>query len=296
MRYYLSPSLMCMDMMKLTEQLRFLNSKADRLHVDIMDGHYVKNLALSASFVAQIRPYTSLPIDVHLMVEAPASFIPALLDAGADAFSLHPETICREAFRVINMLRQAGKEVGMVLNPATPVESIQHYLHLLDKVTVMTVDPGYAGQPFIPEMLAKITQLHQLKETGSLRFLLEVDGSCNRNTYRALLGAGAQILVMGSSGLFRADMPLELAWKPCPANCPPRCTPRAGIEERMMSGKVCVFGSFNFDMVARVDRFPVPGESLVACGSMTSAGGKGEPGHRRAKSGSKCPLYRQDWQ
>ncbi|WP_289496681.1 D-allulose 6-phosphate 3-epimerase [Klebsiella pneumoniae] len=189
MRYYLSPSLMCMDMMKLTEQLRFLNSKADRLHVDIMDGHYVKNLALSASFVAQIRPYTSLPIDVHLMVEAPASFIPALLDAGADAFSLHPETICREAFRVINMLRQAGKEVGMVLNPATPVESIQHYLHLLDKVTVMTVDPGYAGQPFIPEMLAKITQLHQLKETGSLRFLLEVDGSCNRNTYRALLVA-----------------------------------------------------------------------------------------------------------
>lgn len=213
MRYYLSPSLMCMDMMKLTEQLRFLNSKADRLHVDIMDGHYVKNLALSASFVAQIRPYTSLPIDVHLMVEAPASFIPALLDAGADAFSLHPETICREAFRVINMLRQAGKEVGMVLNPATPVESIQHYLHLLDKVTVMTVDPGYAGQPFIPEMLAKITQLHQLKETGSLRFLLEVDGSCNRNTYRAQLGAGAQILVMGSSGLFRADMPLELAWE-----------------------------------------------------------------------------------
>lgn len=87
MRYYLSPSLMCMDMMKLTEQLRFLNSKADRLHVDIMDGHYVKNLALSASFVAQIRPYTSLPIDVHLMVEAPASFIPALLDAGADAFT-----------------------------------------------------------------------------------------------------------------------------------------------------------------------------------------------------------------
>ncbi|CAH4979082.1 D-allulose 6-phosphate 3-epimerase [Klebsiella oxytoca] len=213
MRYYLSPSLMCMDMMKLTEQLHFLNGKADRLHVDIMDGHYVKNLALSASFVAQIRPYTSLPIDVHLMVEEPASFIPSLIEAGADAISLHPETICREAFRLINMLRQAGKEVGMVLNPATPVESIQHYLHLLDKVTVMTVDPGYAGQPFIPEMLAKIAQLHQLKETGNLSFLLEVDGSCNRNTYRELLGAGAQILVMGSSGLFRPDMPLEQAWE-----------------------------------------------------------------------------------
>lgn len=213
MRYYISPSLMCMDMMQITEQLRFLNNKADRLHVDIMDGHYVKNLALSASFVAQIRPYTSLPIDVHLMVEEPALFIPALLKAGADSISLHPETICREAFRVINTIRQAGKEVGMVLNPATPIESVQHYLHLLDKVTVMTVDPGYAGQPFIPEMLDKIAQLHQLKRTRGLSFLLEVDGSCNRHTYRELLGAGAQILIMGSSGLFRPDIPLEQAWE-----------------------------------------------------------------------------------
>ncbi|WP_410318276.1 PfkB family carbohydrate kinase [Klebsiella pneumoniae] len=173
--------------MKLTEQLRFLNSKADRLHVDIMDGHYVKNLALSASFVAQIRPYTSLPIDVHLMVEAPASFIPALLDAGADAFSLHPETICREAFRVINMLRQAGKEVGMVLNPATPVESIQHYLHLLDKVTVMTVDPGYAGQPFIPESLVACGSMTSAGGKGA-------------NQATAALKAGANVHYIGKIG------------------------------------------------------------------------------------------------
>jgi len=213
MRYYISPSLMCMDMMKLKEQLHFLNTRADRLHVDVMDGHYVKNLALSASFVAQIRPYTSLPIDVHLMVEEPMSFIPALITAGADAISLHPETICREAFRVINMIRKAGKQVGMVLNPATPIDSVQHYLHLLDKVTVMTVDPGYAGQPFIAEMTEKISQLHQLKQTRALNFLIEVDGSCNRHTYRELLGAGAQILIMGSSGLFRPDVPLEQAWE-----------------------------------------------------------------------------------
>ena len=213
MRYYISPSLMCMDIMKLTEQLHFLNTKADRLHVDVMDGHYVKNLALSASFVAQIRPYTSLPIDVHLMVEEPVSFIPELIKAGADAISLHPETICREAFRIINMIHQAGKQAGIVLNPATPVETLQPYIHLLDKVTIMTVDPGYAGQPFIPEMIEKIIQLHQLKQNRGLSFMIEADGSCNRNTYRELLGAGAQILIMGSSGLFRPDVPLEQAWE-----------------------------------------------------------------------------------
>ena len=297
MRYYLSPSLMCMDMMKLTEQLHFLNGKADRLHVDIMDGHYVKNLALSASFVAQIRPYTSLPIDVHLMVEEPASFIPSLIEAGADAISLHPETICREAFRLINMLRQAGKEVGVVLNPATPVESIQHYLHLLDKVTVMTVDPGYAGQPFIPEMLAKIAQLRQLKESGNLSFLLEVDGSCNRNTYRELLGAGAQILVMGSSGLFRPDMPLEQAWEKCPAICPPRCTPTSSYKGANDVRKSLCFWFIQF-------RHGCQGGALSGTGRVVSGlrkydqrrGERGEPGHRRAKSGGECPLYRQDWQ
>lgn len=112
MRYYLSPSLMCMDMMKLAEQLHFLNGKADRLHVDVMDGHYVKNLALSASFVAQIRPYTSLPIDVHLMVEEPAPFIPALIEAGADAISLHPKPSAAKLFGSSICFARRGKRWG----------------------------------------------------------------------------------------------------------------------------------------------------------------------------------------
>ncbi|WP_058911475.1 D-allulose 6-phosphate 3-epimerase [Entomohabitans teleogrylli] len=213
MNYYISPSLMCMDMMKLAEQLRFLDSKANMLHVDVMDGHYVKNLALSASFVAQIRPFTTLPVDVHLMVEEPAAFIDTFIKAGADSLSLHAETISREAFRVIHTIREAGKKPGVVLNPATPVSALEHYLHLLDKVTVMTVDPGYAGQPFIPEMVEKIARLRQLKQRRQLNFLIEVDGACNRHTYQALLNAGAQVLIMGSSGLFRPDMPLEQAWQ-----------------------------------------------------------------------------------
>ncbi|VEB94955.1 D-allulose-6-phosphate 3-epimerase [Cedecea lapagei] len=213
MKYYISPSLMCMDIMKTAEQLQVLNQKADMLHVDVMDGHYVKNLALSAAFVAQIRPYTTLPVDVHLMVENPADFIGPLIEAGADSFSVHAEVISREAFRIIHTLRDAGKKVGVVLNPATPVEALNHYLHLLDKVTVMTVDPGYAGQPFIPEMVEKIAQLHRLKQQRQLDFLIEVDGSCNRNTYRQLLTAGAQVLILGSSGLFRPDVALEQAWQ-----------------------------------------------------------------------------------
>lgn len=212
MRYYISPSLMCMDVMKLAEQLSFLNTRADMLHVDIMDGHYVKNLALSASFVSQIRPFTALPVDVHLMVDDPMTFIPGFLDAGADYISVHAEVINREAFRVLHTIHHAGKKTGVVLNPATPVEVLHHYLHLLDKVTVMTVDPGFAGQPFIPEMVDKVAQLYQLREQRGLRFLIEVDGSCNRNTYRMLLGAGAQVLILGSSGLFRPDMALDQAW------------------------------------------------------------------------------------
>ncbi|VFS89065.1 D-allulose-6-phosphate 3-epimerase [Raoultella planticola] len=100
----------------------------------------------------------------------------------------------------------------MVLNPATPLETLSHYLHLLDKVTIMTVDPGYAGQPFIPEMVEKIARLQQIKQQRGLSFLIEVDGSCNRQTYRKLLEAGAQVLILGSSGLFRPDVPLAQAW------------------------------------------------------------------------------------
>lgn len=212
MRIQVSPSLMCMKLIEIKNQLDILNTRADFLHVDIMDGHYVKNITLSPYFIEQIRPYTKLAIDVHLMVEEPANFIDAIAKAGADYICPHAETINRDAFRVINQIRYHSKKVGIVLNPATPVSYIHHYIHLVDKITVMTVDPGYAGQPFIPEMLLKIKELKELKERHGYSYLIEVDGSCNANTYESLIGAGAEILVLGSTGLFNIHQDLETAW------------------------------------------------------------------------------------
>lgn len=212
MRIQISPSLMCMNLMEIKQQLSVLNSRADFLHVDIMDGHYVKNITLSPFFIEQIRPHTPVAIDVHLMVEHPNDFIEAVAKAGADYICPHAETINRDAFRVINHIRSLGKKVGIVLNPATPVSFIHHYIHLLDKITVMTVDPGYAGQPFIPEMVQKIQELKALKLAHGHRYLIEIDGSCNQRTYGTLLDAGAEVLIVGTSGLFTLHDDLATAW------------------------------------------------------------------------------------
>ncbi|MGB9095449.1 D-allulose 6-phosphate 3-epimerase [Erwinia sp.] len=212
MRTKISPSLMCMNLMEIKQQLAVLNTRADFLHVDIMDGHYVKNITLSPFFIEQIRPYTPVAIDVHLMVEEPTHFIEAVAKAGADYICPHAETINRDAFRVINQIRSLNKKVGVVLNPATPVSFIHHYIHLLDKITIMTVDPGYAGQPFIPEMVKKIAELKALKQQHGYSYLIEIDGSCNEKTYSTLLDAGAEVLIVGTSGLFNLDDDLEKAW------------------------------------------------------------------------------------
>ena len=213
MQYKISPSLMCMDLINIKDQLTFFNQHADFLHIDIMDGHFVKNITLSAFFIEQIKPHTSIPIDVHLMVEHPTDFIDQMANAGADFICPHAETINTNAFRVINHIHQLNKKAGVVINPATPIEYISEYSHLLDKITIMTVDPGYAGQPFIPEMLQKIKKLAELKKRNSYKFLIEVDGSCNANTYYQLLSSGAEVLIMGSSGLFKKNLSLDEAWK-----------------------------------------------------------------------------------
>jgi D-allulose-6-phosphate 3-epimerase len=207
-----SPSLMCMDLLSMKEQVEILNGRADFYHVDIMDGHFVKNITLSPFFVSNLKRISKLPIDVHLMTEYPDDYIEELAKSGADYICPHAETINKDAFRIINKIKGFGCKAGIVLNPATPIEWIKYYIHLLDKITVMTVDPGFAGQPFIPEMLDKIKELKELKEKNGYNYLIEVDGSCNERTFDILTEAGAEVLIVGSSGLFNLDSDLPKAW------------------------------------------------------------------------------------
>ncbi|MCY1117653.1 D-allulose 6-phosphate 3-epimerase [Bacillus safensis] len=209
-----SPSLMCMDLIHFREQIHLLNTRADRYHVDVMDGHYVKNITLSPFFIEQLRKLTNLPIDVHLMAEHPQEFlIDACIDAGATMICLHPEVVQKDAFRMIRHIHERKCEVGFVLNPATPVSALDSFIHLIDRVTIMTIDPGFAGQPFIKEMLQKIKQVKDIKKHKGYSFSIEVDGSCNESTFRLLAEAGNEIYIIGTSGLFGLHKQLDTAWE-----------------------------------------------------------------------------------
>jgi D-allulose-6-phosphate 3-epimerase len=212
MGFKFSPSLMCMNLLDIQHQIEVMNRRADLVHIDIMDGHYVKNLTLSPFFIEQLKESLHVPMDVHLMVENPTDFIERVKEAGASIISPHAETINTDAFRIIDKVKSLGCQMGIVLNPATPIAYIQHYIHLVDKITIMTVDPGYAGQKFIPEMLEKIRQAKRLKEERGYRYLIEVDGSCNAGTFKRLAEAGAEVFIVGSSGLFNLHPDLEVAW------------------------------------------------------------------------------------
>ncbi len=207
-----SPSLMCMDLTQFREQITAMNDRADFYHVDIMDGSYVKNITLSPFFIENLKKITDVPIDVHLMVNHPEDIIPMCIDAGADIISFHPETANNKIFRLLNQIKDAGRRCGVVLNPATPADAIKEYAHLLDKVTVMSVDPGYAGQKFIPESLNKIKQLIAMREANGYHYLTEIDGSCNEKTFNIISRSGVDVFIVGTSGLFSLADNVSDAW------------------------------------------------------------------------------------
>ncbi|SPT71646.1 D-allulose-6-phosphate 3-epimerase [Anaerobiospirillum thomasii] len=208
-----SVSLMCMDYLHIEEQILALNDETDYYHADLMDGHFCKNITMSPDLIAAITKVSKKPMDVHLMTVHPNDWIEPLAKAGVTTICPHAETINTDAFRTINRIRDFGCQAGIVLNPATPIDVIKHYINRLSMVTIMTVDVGFAGQPFIPEMLDKIKALVKMREELNLNFKIQIDGSCNNKTFKQLHEAGADIFILGSSGLFNRDKNIHTAFE-----------------------------------------------------------------------------------
>ena len=208
----ISPSLMCADTLNIREYINFFNKNADFLHVDIMDGHFVKNIVFSPKYVKDISQIAEIPIDCHLMVTNPEDFVDAFIESGATYISLHAETIYHNAFRLIQRIHECNKKVGIVISPSTPLSFIKYYAHLIDKLTFMTVDPGYAGQKFIDSVLVKMQEAIDFRKQNNFDFLIEADGQANKSTYKKLYENGNEVFIVGASGLFNLDSNISTAW------------------------------------------------------------------------------------
>ncbi|MBC1922449.1 ribulose-phosphate 3-epimerase [Listeria grayi] len=194
----IAPSILSADFANLAKDIKEVEELgADYLHVDVMDGHFVPNITFGPLMVEAIRPITKLPLDVHLMIEDPDAYIPAFAKAGADFISVHVEAT-RHLHRSLQLIRSYDVKAAAVLNPATPIDTLQHVLHELDMVLFMTVNPGFGGQVFIPEVLEKIKAFKQLITEKNLDIKIEVDGGVNEKTARLCKEAGADIFVAGS--------------------------------------------------------------------------------------------------
>ncbi|MBT2725964.1 ribulose-phosphate 3-epimerase [Bacillus sp. ISL-75] len=195
----IAPSILSADFSKLGEEIIAVEKGgADYIHVDVMDGHFVPNITIGPLIVEAIRPITKLPLDVHLMIENPDQYIEAFAKAGADFITVHVEA-CRHLHRTVQNIKSFGIKAGVVLNPATPVESIQHIIGEIDMVLLMSVNPGFGGQKFIPEVLPKIRKVKEMAEQKGLDIEIEIDGGVNSETAKLCMEAGANVLVAGSA-------------------------------------------------------------------------------------------------
>jgi len=195
----IAPSILAADFAALGRDVRSLADwSADWVHFDVMDGHFVPNLSFGPPILSAIRPLTKLPIDVHLMVEEPSRFVPWFLQAGADIITVHVEAE-KHLHRALEQIHEAGRKAGVVLNPGTPASMVKEVLPYCDLVLVMSVNPGYGGQKFIPESVSKIAELRHMIDECGLTTEIEVDGGINPETAKRCIDAGATVLVAGSA-------------------------------------------------------------------------------------------------
>lgn len=195
----IAPSILSADFSKLGDEIRTVaEAGADWIHVDVMDGHFVPNITMGPIVVKAVKKVTRLPIDVHLMIEQPDRYIPDFVKAGADWISVQVEA-CVHLNRTVQMIREAGVRAGAVLNPATPLSAIEWVLEDLDFVLIMSVNPGFGGQAFIPSSLKKISELRAMIDTRGLPTLIQVDGGVNSTTIKSVSSAGTDVFVAGSA-------------------------------------------------------------------------------------------------
>ena len=195
----LAPSILSADFARLAEEVRAASEGGGSvIHVDIMDGHFVPNLTIGPPVVRSLRKATKLPLDCHLMIEHPDQFIPDFAEAGADWISVHQEA-CRHLNRTLHLIKSHDCLAGVVINPATPVDTLAEVLDIVDYVLVMSVNPGFGGQKFIPSTLHKLRRLAEIRSQQGLNFRIEVDGGISLHTVADVVRAGAEILVAGNA-------------------------------------------------------------------------------------------------
>ncbi len=195
----LAPSILSADFAHLADNVQaVVEGGATVLHVDVMDGHFVPNITIGPPVVASLRKVTRLPLDVHLMIENPDRFIPAFVDAGADWISVHQEA-CVHLHRTLELITSHGCRAGVVINPATPPETLEEVLGMVDHVLVMSVNPGFGGQKFIPFVLDKVRRLVTMRTAANAGFRIEIDGGIGPDTIAQAVRAGVEILVAGNA-------------------------------------------------------------------------------------------------
>ena len=195
----ISPSILSADFSQLGEDIKRLEkSGADMIHVDVMDGHFVPNLTIGPSVIKSLRKYTSLPFDVHLMIDPVHKYIKDYSDAGADIITFHPEAT-KNTQETINLISSLSKKVGISLNPDSEINIAEEYLDKIDLILIMSVYPGFGGQKFINRVIKKIVELDKIRSQRKLNFKIEIDGGINFETSKIAIDAGVDILVSGTT-------------------------------------------------------------------------------------------------